>query len=139
MRHAVVIHGIPTPKGRPRVVVIDGKARGLTPKKTRTAIEDIKLQLYLNRPKKLLEGALAVRIAYTLIKPKSARRVYPTVKPDLDNLDKMYLDCMNKIYYKDDSQICDKVVTKRYGNVDQTIIELITLSDERPFSLTIPI
>lgn len=45
-------------------------------------------------------------------------------KPDLDNLAKFYLDCMNGIVYKDDCQIKNLFLKKRYSKNPRTVIEI---------------
>ncbi len=41
-----------------------------------------------------------------------------TVKPDLDNLAKGILDALNEVVYKDDNQIIDMCVFKRWESAD---------------------
>jgi Holliday junction resolvase RusA-like endonuclease len=41
--------------------------------------------------------------------------INPTIKPDADNIAKIILDALNKIAYKDDSQITQLTVIKRYS------------------------
>jgi len=38
----------------------------------------------------------------------------PQVKPDIDNLNKLVMDALNKLVYVDDALICDKKTSKRY-------------------------
>ncbi len=45
-------------------------------------------------------------------------------KPDLDNLAKFYLDCMNGLVYKDDCQVKNLVLKKRYSKNPRTVIEV---------------
>ena len=45
-------------------------------------------------------------------------------KPDCDNLAKFYMDCMNNLVYRDDSQICDLRVKKVYSMVPSTLIRI---------------
>jgi Holliday junction resolvase RusA-like endonuclease len=52
-------------------------------------------------------------------------------KPDLDNLNKFYMDCMNKIVFNDDSQIVEIRAKKIYSNKSGTLIRIIPLSDEK--------
>lgn len=47
------------------------------------------------------------------------------VKPDLDNLVKYYLDCMNGIVFADDKQIVELAASKEYcDHAGSTLIEL---------------
>ena len=49
----------------------------------------------------------------------------PMSKPDLDNLVKFILDCMNGIVYQDDCQVCEfGVVEKRFGLEPKTVVRI---------------
>lgn len=48
-------------------------------------------------------------------------------RPDLDNLVKFILDCMNKIIFTDDSQIVDINCRKQYSEQPSTVIQLIQI------------
>jgi len=41
--------------------------------------------------------------------------IYPTIKPDTDNIAKIILDSLNGIAYKDDKQVIRLSVEKRYA------------------------
>lgn len=43
--------------------------------------------------------------------------IFPTKKPDADNISKVVLDALNGIAYKDDSQVVYLNIFKMYGNV----------------------
>ena len=114
-------HVKPIAKGRPR----RGKLTSYTPERTRDAEDDLKIRLRCSRPYKFT-GAISVSLLFIFKKPKSApkSRVLPSVKPDIDNLAKLVLDCANGICYDDDNQICDLLVQKRYGPVELTDITI---------------
>ena len=44
------------------------------------------------------------------------REIRPTKKPDWDNIGKVVADSLNKIAYRDDSQVVDSQVRKFYSN-----------------------
>ena len=44
-------------------------------------------------------------------------KVFPTTKPDTDNIAKSILDSLNGIAYKDDKQVVDLRVRKQYAEV----------------------
>ena len=49
----------------------------------------------------------------------------PMSRPDLDNLLKFILDCMNGIVYEDDSQICELgIIEKRFGLEPKTVVRI---------------
>jgi len=55
-------------------------------------------------------------------------KIYKSTKPDLDNLQKAVNDALNSIVFKDDSQICQTIVSKFFGStpgINITIKEII--------------
>lgn len=50
-------------------------------------------------------------------------------KPDLDNLEKFYLDCMNGVIFEDDKQIVTLQSRKRYSRHPKTIIDIMPRKD----------
>jgi len=54
-----------------------------------------------------------------------AGEVVPTVKPDWDNLGKIVSDAMNEVVYKDDAQIFEAHIAKRYGEVARVEVAVI--------------
>jgi Holliday junction resolvase RusA-like endonuclease len=78
----------------------------------------------------LMEGPLSVEIYFYLPKPKSARKyALPDKRPDLDKLIRAVLDGMSKIVYKDDGQVTDLSVSKRYGEKPMVDIAVSTLKE----------
>ena len=49
-------------------------------------------------------------------------RLYPTKKPDADNIAKIVLDSLNGIAYKDDSQVVELMVNKFYSKRGQPYV-----------------
>gem|GEM_PF-1131874 len=56
-----------------------------------------------------------------------------TEKPDIDNLAKLYLDCMTGIIWPDDRIVASLFATKLYSARPQTIIEVISGYDLKQF------
>jgi Holliday junction resolvase RusA-like endonuclease len=54
-----------------------------------------------------------------------AGEVVPVVKPDWDNLGKIVSDAMNEVVYKDDAQIFEAHVSKRYGEMARVEVAVI--------------
>ncbi|HAT4103701.1 TPA: RusA family crossover junction endodeoxyribonuclease [Clostridium perfringens] len=115
----VVVTGKIRGKARPRVC----RGHAFTPKDT-IEYEKLVRECYKKQDGRYLEGSIkALIIAYYKI-PKSytKKRVQvirdglekPTKKPDADNIGKIILDSLNGIAYKDDSQIVELRVIKRY-------------------------
>jgi Holliday junction resolvase RusA-like endonuclease len=53
---------------------------------------------------------------------------YHVLKPDIDNLAKFVLDCMNQKFYPDDSQVVLLHCSKVYGNDVGTHVTIETVS-----------
>lgn len=110
-------------KQRPR---FNGKF-AYTPKET-IAYENWVKTCYLekHRDVKPLENPLKVKIIAYYEVPKSASKkkklqmlhneIFPTVKPDTDNIAKGILDSLNGIAYLDDKQVVKLEVEKYYSN-----------------------
>ncbi|MFP3859254.1 MAG: RusA family crossover junction endodeoxyribonuclease [Bacteroidales bacterium] len=52
-------------------------------------------------------------------------------KPDLDNLEKFLIDCLNKIVFHDDCQIIEMRTKKIYSTKPGTTVRIIPLADEK--------
>ena len=93
----------------------------------------IKLLIARFKPKYPLKSDLMVKLVFTMPYPKKYYRTgkfkhmikdnapqYCKTKPDIDNLSKMLLDCMNNMFYVDDSQVCMLQAEKIYGRYGKT-------------------
>lgn len=127
----VIVTGKIRGKARPRIC----RGHAFTPKDT-VEYEKLVRECYKQQDGRYLEGSIkALIIAYYKIpKSYSKKRVQaikeglekPTKKPDADNIGKIILDSLNGIAYKDDSQIVELRVIKRYTEVDERVeFELI--------------
>ena len=140
-RPMITIHlpGKPQGKGRPRATVRGGHATMYTPAKTRSYEGELKYfgqQAMGDRPPLL--GPLSVVIVASFDVPASWSRkktaaalrgeVRPTTKPDFDNLAKV-CDALNGVVWKDDAQIVDGSVRKRYAREPGLRIEVRELDD----------
>ncbi|HBI7100935.1 RusA family crossover junction endodeoxyribonuclease [Clostridium perfringens] len=115
----VVVTGKIRGKARPRIC----RGHAFTPKDT-VQYEKLVRDCYKKQDGRCLEGSIkALIIAYYKIpKSYSKKRVQairdgleePTKKPDIDNIAKIILDSLNGIAYKDDSQIIELRVIKKY-------------------------
>lgn len=72
-------------------------------------------------PKK---DAMTITMAFIMQKPKTVKRDYPTVPPDLDKLIRAVLDALTAVAYVDDSQVCEIYATKGYGLVPGVRIQI---------------
>lgn len=122
----IILPVIPIGKERARVT-----SRGTyTPDRTRHATDEIKWLLALGKAPRF-EGAIDLNVTFTILKPKSsAKRAAPTVKPDIDNMVKLFCDAANGILWKDDAQVVRLMAKKVYGgspSIEITVRSLTTL------------
>lgn len=130
------IPGTPEGKGRPRSSsrIVAGRVltRHITPEKTRTLETYIRIHASLHRPATPLCGPIALNLLFVFPIPPSwskKRRAEAEswhmahlTKPDIDNCTKAVMDALNKIYWNDDSQICQVTARKQYGDEPRTVI-----------------
>lgn len=126
------VPGPPQGKARARTFYNQraGHMSSVTPEKT-VLYENLVKTRYLESiekqmlPFQTLEGPLAVHISAYYEPPKSTSKknytkmmdcsILPTKKPDIDNIAKVVLDALNGIAYKDDTQVVNLNVIKRYS------------------------
>ena len=65
---------------------------------------------------KPIASAVKVELDFVMNRPKSAKRVFPSVKPDLDKLIRAVLDGLTGVAYEDDSQVILIQSSKTYGD-----------------------
>lgn len=97
----------PVPKGR--AVPLNG--RMVTPEKTRRFEKAVRLCL-MGQEK--LTGPISMTLIFKIAQPKSVKRKYPCVRPDLDNYCKAILDAAEGILFENDGQICGLALGKDY-------------------------
>lgn len=130
---AFVVPGTPVGKGRPKFARRGNFVTTYTPEKTASYenLVKVKAEEAMNgRP--AIDGPVAVEISLYVTPPASwsqkkqreamEGRIYPTSKPDVDNVVKGIFDAMNEIVFRDDKQAVDVVVRKRYSNTARAIV-----------------
>lgn len=120
----------PVAKGRPRIA---RSGHAFTPQKTRNAEKAIKTLAAIEMKKQKREPfdcPVAVAIEFLMQKPKKPSKAYPS-KSDLDNYAKLVCDALNEILWKDDSQIIDLYLTKRWGDFSQITVQVTPLESGR--------
>ena len=126
------VYGNPVGKERHRTTKT---GHTYTPEKTRSYEKEVQTCYQMDyMGKQLLEGELIAEIdAYFKI-PKSATKgkklamehniVRPTKKPDMSNIIKIIEDALNKVAYKDDSQIVE-VIGRKWWTLDNPRVEVL--------------
>lgn len=128
------IPGEPVAKGRPRFA----NGHAYTPAKTRIYEETVRLHaIHAMRGKKMLTGAISLRVTAYFPTPKSFTRakteqaisgsLLHTKKPDWDNIGKIVSDALNGVVYPDDAVIADATVSKRYGVEPRVVVTALEI------------
>ncbi len=120
MRWTLEIPGPPVAKGRPRVT-----RRGIayTPARTRRYEDAVRQLAAATRPPALFDGPVRVEVIATIEPPRSWSKRKTAAhlgrphcqRPDADNLAKAVTDALNRIVWRDDSQIWALSVRKEWG------------------------
>ena len=128
------IYGKPQQKRRHRTAVRGKYAVQYNPEENVEAEATIQAVAMQHRPEQLLDGPLIVEIIAYFPIPKStskqkrkdmlAGRIRPTVKPDWDNIGKIYSDALNNIIYPDDKQIVTGITHKLYSETPRVVIDI---------------
>ena len=133
-----VVPGEAVGKGRPRVSTIGGHARMFTPQKTanyETLIAMAAQQAMAGREliggPVLVEMKILVSVAASWSKKKTAEAlagdVMPTKKPDADNVLKAICDGINGIVFKDDVQVVNVSLSKRFSATPGVTVRVVPL------------
>ena len=133
-----VVPGEAVGKGRPRVSTIGSHARMFTPQKTanyETLIAMAAQQAMAGREliggPVLVEMKIMVSVAASWSKKKTAEAlagdVMPTKKPDADNVLKAICDGINGIVFKDDVQVVNVSLSKRFSETPGVSVRVIPL------------
>lgn len=62
------------------------------------------------------EGAIAIGMVFVVPRPKTVKRILPSVKPDLDKYVRAVMDALTGVAYADDSQVVSLYAEKVYGS-----------------------
>lgn len=129
-----LIPGKPQGKGRPRFNTITKAVH--TPRATKEYEQTVRFSYIsaTDSAKRYHSGPVRVTIDAVFPIPKSWNRakksgavsgeIVPETKPDTDNIAKAVLDALNGLAYKDDSQVADLTVRKRYGEIGHVAVKI---------------
>ena len=121
----LVFNTEPVAKARPRM----SKFGAYTPAKTRKAekeIKDMAKHQMMMAKSDTLDGPIIVAIEFILKRPKKPTHPFPS-RADLDNYAKLVCDALNEIAWKDDSQIVDLYLMKRWGQTGKITVNVSPL------------
>lgn len=130
------VMGSPVPQARPRAFRVGNSVRVYDPKTSKDWKNDVKWQVIEQMKKrglKALDGPIGMSLFFMLRRPQGhygkrglrpSAPVHHTKTPDLDNLAKAVKDALSSICYRDDKQIVDLIVRKRYGEEPGVLIKI---------------
>jgi len=137
------VFGVPVPKGSTRAWISKKTGRayvtdsaGVPLKSWSTNIQDraleaVKLLFKAEQPDLPLfpEGVpVTIDLGFAFARPKSAKkRLWPTVRPDLDKAIRGVLDACTGILWADDSQVIVLSAHKQYGEIPCCDVEVKAL------------
>lgn len=119
-----MVRGEPTPQGSKRGFVVPGK-NGSKPRAVvvednkrirpwRALIVDAASRTWEGREP--LDGPIGAELVFSLSKPRTVKRDFPSVKPDVDKLTRAALDGMKGIIWRDDAQVVHLEAQKIYAD-----------------------
>jgi Holliday junction resolvase RusA-like endonuclease len=112
------VSGIPAPQGSKTGRVVNGKVvmweSSTKVKPWREAVK--RTAEVAMREKYLVTGPVEVCLSFQMPKPKTLKRLFPSVKPDLDKLIRSTLDGLSKTCYQDDALVIGISAVKVYSN-----------------------
>ena len=133
---SLTVPGEPCGKGRPKFCKVGKFARAYTPAKTVNNEATIKQIFTVRYPDFTpLDGPMAMTVIAYMSIPASAsakarvemlaQRVWPTKKPDADNILKLVADALNGLAYVDDKQIVTAHFHKVYSDRPRLEINVV--------------
>ena len=106
------VNGLPIPQGSMKVInghIIHSQGSALASWRSQIALEAKKAGA-----KPHLEPT-EIDLIFTMPRPKTVTRDYPSVAPDLDKLVRAVLDALTSVAYRDDGQVVSINAHKQYG------------------------
>lgn len=125
------VPGTPQGKQRPRVT----RNGTYTPQKTVDYENLIKI-MYINTTRHIFNNkeplAVVIDAYFEPVKSTSKKKrkqmldglIYPTKKPDSDNIGKVVCDALNEVAYGDDTQVVRLEVNKLYSEIARVEVEI---------------
>jgi Holliday junction resolvase RusA-like endonuclease len=107
------VHGTPIAQGRPRAFRRGSMIGFYDPKESKGWKAEVAKSVGIIAP--FPSGMpLKLSVRFYLEKPKSVKRLHPTVKPDLDNYVKAVMDALKDVW-GDDCQVVQITASKEYS------------------------
>lgn len=129
------ISGIPVPQKQTLFV----RKTGIAYNPSKKDAEAIQWQIRPTAPDQPLLGAIEMHLYFGLPIPKSTSSVkrrqmingilLPKTRPDFDNLAYLVTNALKGLVYRDDGQVTDCIIRKRYDEKPRTVIKIIPIEE----------
>lgn len=111
-----------------KVAVVNGKPKFYQPSELKNAKEKFLSALFPHKPDEKLSGAVGLVVKWCFPKGKHKNGEYKTTRPDTDNLQKLFKDCMTQVgFWNDDAQVASEVVEKFHSEIPGIWVQVIKL------------
>ena len=135
MKISFSVVGEPAPQGSKRNVghgIMIEASKAVKP--WREAVKWAAVEAIAGRPRPLLGSAkgaaLFLEVEFFLRRPKSVKDKYPGKRPDIDKLLRSTMDALTQAgVYRDDSQVVDTHMSKRYADSTRSVGAYITVEE----------
>jgi Holliday junction resolvase RusA-like endonuclease len=109
------VEGVPIPQGSKTAMVVNGRAVMFEANKKHKAWRE-HLKATIGSLESPSIEPVRVELVFWFQRPKSVKRKYMSVKPDIDKLSRSVLDALTGSVVKDDSQVIILNARKEYGD-----------------------
>ena len=85
-------------------------------------------------PEKPMEGAVRLMVKWCFpMRKNSFNGQYKVTRPDTDNLQKLFKDCMTKTgFFHDDAQVASEIIEKFYTATPGIFVDVYEIEEEEP-------
>ena len=109
--------------------VVNGKPVPYEPDEVKSARAKLSAHLGRVRPVAPARGGVALVVKWCFPRGGHADGEYRVTKPDVDNIQKLLMDCMTAVgFWKDDAQVASLVVEKFWAEVPGIYISITELA-----------
>jgi Holliday junction resolvase RusA-like endonuclease len=132
------LQGSPVPQARPRIFKKGSRISAYDPKNQEK--QQCKWQLRSQFREEPIKAPVSIDLTFYMPIPKNVSGVikrqmlngvcYHMARPDIDNLQKFTLDCLNDIVLADDSQVVEIRARKIFSTKPGTLIRINVVSDQ---------
>jgi Holliday junction resolvase RusA-like endonuclease len=121
------VEGTPVPQGSKTATVINGRAVMFEANKKHKAWRD-HVRATVGKLETPSTQPVRIELVFWFEKPKTVKREFMSVKPDIDKLSRSVLDAITGGILKDDSQVIILNARKEYGDKPGVLIRVMEIN-----------